>query len=66
MSFHMQFLILALAIVALGAALAYIPRAVKALIRVSGWALSDETNKNTDIGFALALVFMAVTAAIFN
>ena len=36
MSFHAQFLILVLAIVALGAALVYIPRAVKALIRVSG------------------------------
>lgn len=66
MSFHVQFLILVLATIALGAALVYIPRAVKALIRVSGWALSDETNKNTDIGFALALVLMAVTAAIFN
>lgn len=66
MSFHMQFLILVLAIVALGAALAYIPRAVKALIRVSGWVLSDETNKNADIGFVLALAFMAVTAVVFN
>lgn len=66
MSFHVQFLILVLATIALGAALVYVPRAVKALVRISRWALSDETNKNADIGFALALVFMAVTAIVFN